>query len=120
MIKGIQPLPENEIQLLESQYPQLARWLRLLSGVIPKVSTYQSTLDPASVSANSESSQTFTVQGLRTNDVVIVNKPSDTANISISQYFVSDTDELTIKFRNHSGGAIDPPSEVYRIVTIRL
>ena len=120
IIKGIQPPPENEFQRLERDYPEIVKWLRLLGGNLAKINSYQPTLDPASIGANSESSQTFAVEGLRVNDVVIVNKPTSTTDISISQAFVSDKDELTIKFRNHSVGAIDLTSEVYRIIAIRM
>lgn len=94
-------------------------WFGRITSTFKRVRTYTPTIDPASVSANSESLQTFTVEGLTTADSVTVNKPTDTAGVSISQVYVSATDTLAIKFRNHTGGGIDPPSETYRVTAIR-
>lgn len=118
--KGIQPPAKNELNRFQQDYPELARWLRLVTDGFAKVSTYQSTLDVASVAANSESVQTFTVTGLTTADVLMPNKPSNNAGLDLVQWWVSDADELSLKFRNHTGSPIDPASEVYRIVAIRL
>jgi len=97
----------------------LAKWLQNLYASYPKVRTSKETLNPTSIPANSEDTQTFTVTGLTTEDIVTVNKPTDTAGISISQVWVSAADTLSIKFRNHTGGAIDPGSESYLISAIR-
>jgi hypothetical protein len=94
-------------------------WFGNITAVFKRIRTYTPTINPASVTANSESLQTFTVEGLTVSDVVTVNKPTDTAGISISQAYVSATDTLAIKFRNHTGSNIDPPSETYRVMTIR-
>lgn len=113
--KGI--APPNGLGLDESG--AFLKWLRILQLSYPKTRTAKQTLDPSSVAANSESTQTFTVEGLTTMDIVTVNKPSDTAGLSISQAWVSAADTLSIKFRNHTGSPIDPASEDYLIAAIR-
>lgn len=119
-IKSIQPPPELDMAKFAGEYPELARWIRLLAGASPLIHTFNPTLTPASVSANSESNQTFTVAGLKTNDVVLVNKPSNQSSLSLLDAYVSATDTLSLKYRNFSGGAIVPTSEAYRIVSVRL
>lgn len=97
-----------------------SRWFAELLNIVPLTRSYEASLNPASVPANSESTQTFTVTGLTTEDVVTVNKPSKTADLSVLDAFVSATGTLSLTFRNHSGGAIDPPAETYRIIATRL
>ncbi|MDH3981273.1 MAG: hypothetical protein OES84_00055 [Kiritimatiellaceae bacterium] len=118
--KGIQPPDQYELAIFEQAYPELGRWVRLLYGVFPKINGYSQSIDVASVAANSESVQTFTVAGLVTSDVVIVNKPSNSAGLDLVQSWVSAADTLSLKYRNHTGSPIDPGSETYRIIAIRL
>lgn len=118
--KGIQPPDQQELGQFEAEFPQLGRWVRLLYGAHAQIHSHSTAIDVASVSASSESVQTFTVAGLSTNDVLIVNKPSNTAGLDLVQSWVSATDTVSLKFRNHTGGAIDPAEETYRIVAIRL
>lgn len=119
-IKGVQPIDQGEMAVFERQYPEIGRWLRLLIGAFPRVRTYQVTTNPGSIGAGAELVLTATVAGLQANDIVYINKPSNTAGISISQVYASDTDELTLKLYNSSGGAVDPASETYKLVAIRL
>ena len=96
------------------------KWFAILKDNVFHTRSFNPTLNPSSVSANSESTQTFTVTGLSTNDVVVVNKPSKTSDLSLLDAFVSASDTLSLTFRNFSGSPIDPPSESYRIIAIRL
>jgi len=97
-----------------------SKWFNILKDNVYHTKSYQTTLNPSSVSADSEDTQTFTVSGLSTNDVVVVNKPSKTADLSVLDAFVSASNTLSLTFRNFSVGAIDPPEESYRIIAIRL
>lgn len=119
-VKGIQPIPENEAREFGAKYPEFVKWFRLLGGAFPRVRTFSQALTPTAVSANSESAQTFTIQGLQTSDVVIVNKPSNQTDLSLLDAYVSAANTLTLKYRNFSGGSITPTAETYRIVGIRL
>lgn len=96
---------------------EISTWAAEVTRGIPLVRV--ETLNPSSVSANSESAQTFTVSGLKTADIIQVEKPSHTSNLSVMQARVSADDTLQIVFRNFSGSPIDPPSEDYRIVIVR-
>ena len=118
--KGVQPPDQQELSNFEQKFPQLGRWLRLVYGAFARVHTYSPDIDVVSVAANSESVQTFTVTGLSVVDVIIVNKPSNTAGLDLSQFWVSAENTLSLKFRNTTGSPIDPASETYRIVAIRL
>ena len=96
------------------------RWISRVFNFYPKVQTFQQTLTPSAVGANSESVQTFTVTGLTTTDIVTVNKPTNQSGLDLVHSWVSASNTLSIKYRNHTGSGITPTSEAYRIVSIRL
>lgn len=76
-------------------------------------------LDVASVAANTTAEQTFTVPGLKTQDMVFVNKPSASAGAGIVNARVSAADTLAITFVNATAAPIDPASETYKIFWFR-
>lgn len=76
-------------------------------------------LDPASVSADSVSTQTFTVSGLTTDDVVIVNAPDLTDGLVVSNARVSSADTLELTFYNHTSSAIDESSATWDVIALR-
>lgn len=96
------------------------KWLKRLADAFPRIRVYSEALTPASVAANTTAEQTFTVTGLATSDIVVVNKPSLDAGIGIANARVSATDTLAITYINATGGAIVPTSETYNILTVRL
>jgi len=96
------------------------KWHDNLLENVHHVRTYSTVIDPCSVSANSEDTQAFTVTGLRSDDVVDVNKPTKTAGLSILDAVVTAQDTLSITFRNYTGSPIDAGAETYRIVATRL
>lgn len=120
--KAVEPYPREP--LVEPQSGEVAwNWGRFFErwrSASPKIETYQQTLDPAAVAANTSAEQTFTVTGLATTDIILVNKPSLSAGTGIVNARCSAADTLAITFMNSTGGAIDPPSESYLIVAIRL
>jgi len=92
------------------------KWHDELLLNVHRVRSYDTAIDPGSVSANSEDTQTFTVTGLTARDVVKVNKPTKTAGLSILDAFVDSADTLSITFRNYTGSPINAGSETYRII----
>ncbi|MDP2218544.1 MAG: hypothetical protein Q8J68_14800 [Methanolobus sp.] len=87
--------------------------------VITKIVVYASTIDPASVAANTTAEQTFTVTGLATTDKLIINKPTNTAGLGIVNVRASAANTVAITFGNFTAGAIDAASEVYAVIAIR-
>ena len=119
--RGVPKPPEATQWLPDQKLTDTAwRWISRIWANYPKVQTFSVTINPASVSANTTSEQTFTVSGITTNDRMIVNKPTHTAGLIIGNARCSAADTLAITFGNLTGLAIDPPSESYRIVSIRL
>lgn len=115
--RKVEPVPEVTLIKDDIQADSFLRtWLTRLVEKANKTRSYTATIDPASVSANSTSEQTFSVPGLTTNDVVEVNKPSHTSGLIIGNIRVSAADTLAITFANITGGAIDAASEDYEII----
>ena len=77
------------------------------------------TLDVASVAADTSAEQTFTVPGLDTSMMVMVNKPDLDAGIGIGNARVSAADTLALTFINATAGAVDPASEVYKLFWLK-
>lgn len=86
---------------------------------ITQIKVYSSSLNVASVAANTSAEQTFTVTGLTTADKVVVIKPSLSAGLVIGNARVSAADTLAITFGNLTGSAIDPAAETYSIIAFR-
>lgn len=70
------------------------------------------TIDPASINANTVSSQTFTLTGAAVGDSLTLNPPAAglTAGLVVQQAFVSSANTITIVFQNTTGAPIDAVS----------
>lgn len=81
---------------------------------------YDVTISPASVAKNISAEQTFTVAGLQTGDLVVVNKPTSQAGLGITGTRVTAANTLGITFMNATATAIVPTaSESYKVVAIK-
>ena len=76
-------------------------------------------IDFASISAGAVGTQSVTVTGAKTGDVVALGPPSGiNANLIWSGY-VSAADTVTIRLYNPTGGAIDPASATWKVVVFQ-
>lgn len=98
---------------------RLANWLNRIVELLPLVQTFAADFDPASVSANSESVQTISIAGVTTEDILVVNKPTNTAGLDLVHAWVSADDTVSVKFRNLTGSPINPGTETYRVLAVR-
>lgn len=85
---------------------------------INSFSKYSSTLTPASVAADTSAEQTFTVTGLTTSQVVVVNGPTPTAGTGIVNARVSAANTLALTFINSTAAAATPASGVYSLIAL--
>jgi len=112
---GIEPPKHLELDPTSKIY----KWLLRLQSVFAKVQTFTVTIDPASVAASTTSEQSFTVNGLTTQDIITVNKPTHDAGLGIVNARVSAANTLSITYMNTTALAIDPSSEDYLIIAVR-
>lgn len=127
--KGVSPPPKPDLAYSElrranlnlffSYMQDLYRWFLRMVDVFPLVQTTSLTIDPGSVGGNSTSAQTFTVNGLKAQDIVYVNKPSHTSGLIIGNVRVSAADTVEITFANITGVSINAGAETYTLVAIR-
>ena len=98
-------------------------WVRIfqrLAGLAKSVSFITATCNPTAVGAANTSEQTFTVTGVSTTDYVMAVKPTHTAGLIIGNTRVSAADTVAITFGNLTAGSIDPPSETYTFLVIKV
>lgn len=93
-------------------------WKRILSDLFGSIRSgtrrYTATLSPAIVAANTTAEQLFTVTGVKTSDMVVVNKPTAQAGLGIVGIRVSAANQVGITFSNNTAAGITPTaSEVY-------
>ena len=76
---------------------------------------------PASLSANSTSEVTYTLQGIALGDFLEINKPSHTAGLSIGNIRASAANQIAIQWVNSTTSTIsNAPNELYLIAVTRL
>jgi|WetSurMetagenome_2_1015567.scaffolds.fasta_scaffold557499_2 hypothetical protein len=114
--KGIDSPPRAIVE----QIPALFNWLSQLQLVMPNINTYEESINLASISAGTYSTQTFTITGLTTADVAIVNPPALTTGLYLISYYISASDTLSLTFYNSTGGAINETPNTYKIMTCKL
>lgn len=102
--------------------PDSQAWQKYFSRIslaIPKTSSYDVSLTPSAVAANTKARQLFTVNGITVNDIIAVNAPPLTVGLDVvgSRVFAANTIELV--FWNSTGAAIAPGTGNYLILATR-
>lgn len=88
-------------------------------SILSNLKVYTSSINPASVAANTTAEQTFTITGLLADDIVLaVIKPTASAGLGICGYRVSAANTLAITFNNNTAAPIDAGAETYTVVVI--
>ena len=91
----------------------------IITGNVASMGVITTSIDVASVAANTTAEQTFTITGLRTGDLVTVCKPALSAGLGIVNTRVSAADTLAISFVNATASPINPAAETYLVLWIR-
>lgn len=113
--KGISTPPLS----IRDKDPQLFQWLSHVQLTFPKLHTYETSIDLASINGTTYSTQTFTVTGLDTNDVITVNPPALIAGLYLISYRVSAANTLSLVFYNSTGAPINENTGTYKIMACR-
>jgi len=115
--RSVSRLPVEQPLLSEDQSVDdtWAKWFSTIADFVFRYDKYEVAINVASVSANSTSEQTFTVNGVASNDFVTISKPSHTPGLGIANVRVSAKDTIAITYINTTGSAIDPSEETYTI-----
>lgn len=77
------------------------------------------TLNPANVTAGSVATETFTVTGLRLNQMIpVVHAPSLEAGLTLISSRITADDTLELTFQNNTGGDLNPASQAFEIICL--
>lgn len=75
------------------------------------------TLNFGSIASHSQAALTATISGVRAGDAVQVTAP-DVSGVNFSGSVTAD-DTVTVYAKNYTAGAVDPPSQTFRIVVLQ-
>lgn len=92
-------------------FQSLFGWTRTFTGTLSK--TW------GSIPAHDEATQTVTVVGVRSGDVVTVSPATKTVGVVDNIGVVTAVDTVTVYAQNTTGGAIVPGAKTYRIIVFQ-
>jgi len=76
------------------------------------------TVDPSNIPGNNTSVETFTLNGLSKDGVVVVSMPDLEAGCVLLNAYCATTNVLTLVIENVTGAAINPASQSIKVVQI--
>lgn len=91
----------------------------IITGNVASMGVITTSINVASVAANTTAEQTFSITGLRVGDFVTVLKPSLSAGLGVVNARVSAADTIAISFVNATASPIDPAAENYLVLWVR-
>ena len=91
----------------------------ILTGNVAEMGIVTFTYDPANQAVNDTDEDTVTVTGLRVGDFVVVNKPTHTDGIGLTDARVTAADTLSVTWVNPTAGAVNMTSETYTLLWFR-
>jgi hypothetical protein len=112
------PLPAIKAQDVISP-ANLLRWLLRIPDLLAKTQTFEVNFSPGSVPANGELVLTVAVAGVSIKDIITLNKPTNTTGLDVVMAWASAANQVSVKFRNHTGSSIVPATETYLILAVR-
>ena len=98
----------------------LQDWASRASNILAPIYVSSKILDPASVTANSTLIQSYTFIGLSADYVPILTKPTRTTGLNMVQVWIENDDVLSVAWENTTGSDINPGSETYKLVAVRV
>lgn len=86
-----------------------------------KIRSFQVTVDVPSIGANTTGEVAVTVPGVKATDHFLGCEIASTLNagLGFGGGYVSDDDEVTLRFQNSTAGALDPASATMQITILR-
>jgi len=91
----------------------------IIQGNVGSITILSATVDLGSVAANTTETETATVTGLKTTDIILGVKPTLEAGLLIGTCWCSAADTVSIQVANLTGGAIDEASETWQFIVFR-
>jgi hypothetical protein len=98
------------LEFFRSVFYALFGWKRSMTATL--------THDFGLIAAQSQATQTLTVQGVRVGDAVIA-RPTTAVNGIAIDATVTANDTVTLRALNYSAAGIDPASQTYRVLVLQ-
>lgn len=96
----------------------LDRFYKQIISSVPRIATYETTVDVPLMAIGTTTTVTNTVTGITTEDIIFVNQP-DLGGIRLVSYRVVSNNTIDLFFWNPTGVAIDPAPSTFKLVSIR-
>jgi len=104
--------------LVASMSPGWMKFFAVLGKSVYKQAVYAVSISPGSIGANSTKAVAVAVGGVKSGQVVTVNRTAAQSGIGVGNAWASDTDEITVEFFNVTAGAIDPGAQALKVHVI--
>ena len=91
----------------------------ILMGNLIQAELVEVAIDLPSVGANTTAVATATIEGLKTEDAVFVNKPSHETGLGIVNARVSAANTIEVTAMNPTAGAINEVSETFKVLVVK-
>ena len=91
----------------------------MLGNVISMIA-FSFTLNPSSLATQTGEEKTVTVPGLKSGDLIVVNKPTYEAGIIIGNCFCGADNTLSVQIGNFSNGTVNEASETWHGIAFRV
>lgn len=91
----------------------------IVNGVLKVNTTVSAVLDFPNTSNGDESDLTITVTGAADGDVVALGTPAGSSADGSFHAYVSAANTVTVRFVNHKGTSVDPPSGTFKVIVFK-
>ena len=91
----------------------------VMGGNVYRLRLVNVSINLPSVAANTTGIATATIDGLRTEDAVFVNKPSHEAGLGIVNARVSADNTIEVTAINTTAGAVDEVAETFKVLIVK-
>jgi len=125
------PIVKDDMKVTQSW----EQWFFDLANIVPEFSIVRTSLDVANVAANTVAQQAFTIANvldeddnsialgtnvvLTTDDHVISVTSDSVIGVGISNFVITDDNELTMDLINPTGSGVNPAAATYTIIVIK-
>lgn len=91
----------------------------IIAGNTGSITILSATVDLGSVAANTSETETATVTGVKTTDIIVGIKPTLEAGLLIGTCWVSAADTVSIQVGNLTASPINAASETWKFIVFR-
>lgn len=96
----------------------LDKFFRDIISHVPRIATYNTTVNVPSMAAGTTTTVSHTVTGISTEDIIYINQP-DLGGVRLVSYRVTAIDTIDLFFWNPTAGTLDPAPATFKVAAVR-